>query len=266
MFAKWIKAVAKAVLPHRVRVRLKDWLKTSLTALAGPDLRFALSVVFLRGSGIEIGALNRPLPVSDQAHVSYVDRITVAEARQHYQELDGFPLIEPDILTDGESLAGIPDGSQDFVIANHFLEHSEDPIGTVRNFARVLKPGGHLFLGLPDKRYTFDQRRPETTYQHVLRDHEQGPATSRREHYEEWVRLVEDISDPEQARGRSAELIGMDYKIHFHVWTPPAALEFLGKALQSFGTPYEVLTMTLNPANAEMIFVIKIGAEKGAAG
>ena len=43
---------------------------------------------------------------------------------------------------------------------------------------------------MPDKRYTFDFRRPLTPLEHMVADHEQGPERSRAEHYEEWCRLV----------------------------------------------------------------------------
>lgn len=41
------------------------------------------------------------------------------------------------------------DRSFDSVLASHVLEHVEAPIRTLREIARVLKPSGHLVLGLP---------------------------------------------------------------------------------------------------------------------
>jgi predicted SAM-dependent methyltransferase len=55
--------------------------------------------------------------------------------RKLYPELKSRKFIEPDIIDDGEKLSRIEDASQDFIIANHFLEHCEDPIGTVGAFA-----------------------------------------------------------------------------------------------------------------------------------
>lgn len=40
----------------------------------------------------------------------------------------------------------VPDGSVDFVFANMYLHHVEDPPGAIREMARVLKPGGKLVL------------------------------------------------------------------------------------------------------------------------
>ena len=61
----------------------------------------------------------------------------------------------------------LPDGSQDFIIANHLLEHVADPIGALEEWYRLLRPDGILFLALPDKRVTFDKDRPRTTLDHV---------------------------------------------------------------------------------------------------
>ena len=52
------------------------------------------------------------------------------------------------------------------MIANHFIEHAEDLVGTPGHFVRTLHPGGILFMALPDKRFTFDQKHPETSNEH----------------------------------------------------------------------------------------------------
>ena len=100
--------------------------------------------------------------------------MTVAELRPQYHELATAPLVEVEIIDDGERLDKIADASQDFVIANHFLEHCQNPIMALRNMLRVLRVGGILFRAVPDKRYTVDVERPVTTLDHVWRDYAQG--------------------------------------------------------------------------------------------
>jgi SAM-dependent methyltransferase len=181
----------------------------------------------VHGDGIEIGALHQPLVVPDTARVKYVDRMKVAELRQQYPELVNTSLVEADIVDDAETLATISDATQDFVIANHFIEHCQDPLLTFQNLLRVLKTGGILFMAVPDKRFTFDVDRPCTTLDHVLRDFSEGPQWSKRQHYEEWTRLVNKQTDPSQANAETEHLIDMKYSIHFHVWSAPELLELV---------------------------------------
>ena len=53
--------------------------------------------------------------------VRYVDRMSVEDLCQQYPEMADQNLVHVDIIADGEMLDGIEDGSQDFVIANHFF-------------------------------------------------------------------------------------------------------------------------------------------------
>src|SRR4051812_8977039 len=190
------------------------------------DTRKAIAAAFVRGDGIEIGALHNPLIVPPTARVKYVDRMNVADLRRHYPELANKPLVETDIVDDGETLATIADATQDFVIANHFFEHCQNPLLTFHNLFRVLKPGGILFMAVPDKRFTFDADRPSTTLDHVLRDFSEGPEWSRRQHYEEWSRLVNKRTGPE-LDAEVNTLMEASYSIHFHVWNAAELHELL---------------------------------------
>ena len=69
----------------------------------------------------------------------------------------------------GETLP-ISSDSQDFLLASHVLEHSPDPIGTLVEWDRVVRPGGVLFLIIPHKERTPDRMRPRTTLAHVIDD------------------------------------------------------------------------------------------------
>jgi GT2 family glycosyltransferase/SAM-dependent methyltransferase len=207
------------------------------------DVRSFIAGLYLQGSGIEIGALHSPLTVGDGATVRYVDRLPVAELRRQYPELAAYSLVEPDILDDGERLDTVADASQDFVIGNHFLEHCQDPIGALKTVFRVLKPGGVAYMAVPDKRFTFDRRRPLTSIEHLVQDHEEGPAWSRRGHFEEWVTLGEDIS----TQGMTVEhLLEIDYSIHYHVWTQFELAELLVFVKKQYGLPFSIELLHMN--------------------
>ena len=187
--------------------------------------RRAIANAFLRGDGIEIGALHQPLQLPSTARVKYVDRMSVPELRRQYKELEAAPLVETDIIDNGELLATIGDGTQDFVIANHFIEHCQNPLLTLQNLCRVLKPGGVAYLAVPDKRFSFDAGRPCTTIEHLMRDFSEGPEWSKRQHFEEWSRLVNKRTDEREIEQEVAHLLDIDYSIHFHVWGAAELLE-----------------------------------------
>ena len=196
--------------------------------------RETVARIYLRGSGIEIGALHEPLHVPPSVNVRYVDRMSTPDLRRQYPELKDLNLVQVDIIDDGERLATVADGSQDFVIANQVLEHFQNPLLAMQNMLRVLKPGAVLYLSLPDKRFSFDVDRPVTTVEHVLRDYNEGPEWSRRQHFEEWARYKEKLSG-EALHARVDELIRIDYSIHFHVWTQLDMLDLIKTAHRLFG-------------------------------
>lgn len=202
---------------------------------------------FLWGEGLEIGALHQPLAVPPAAKVRYVDRMPVEELRNEYPELADWELTEVDVIDDGEFLSTVDAGSQDFIIANHFLEHCENPIGTIEAHLGKLKPGGVLFYAVPDKRFTFDFRRSPTPLEHVIADYEGAPDRSSREHYEEWAALVEDAGSGNGGRGVAEEvsklarqLEAVDYSIHMHVWTQADFLQLILYCRDRVGEGFEV--------------------------
>ncbi len=222
--------------PSDESAQLRSWpqLRTDTSFF---DVRNLIAGLFLQGDGLEIGALHSPISVGEAARVRYVDRLSVADLRRQYPELAAYTLVEPDILDDGERLATIDDASQDFVIGNHFLEHCQDAIGALKTMLRVLKPGGVIYAAIPDKRFTFDHRRPVTEIEHLVRDHEEGPAWSRRAHFEEWVTLGEDVSTREMT---VEHLLEIDYSIHYHVWTQFELAEFFAFAKRRYALPFTI--------------------------
>jgi SAM-dependent methyltransferase len=52
---------------------------------------------------------------------------------------------------DAQFLANVHDHDFDFVYSAHCLEHVVDPHVAIRHWLRVLKPGGHLVITIPDE-------------------------------------------------------------------------------------------------------------------
>ncbi len=201
--------------------------------------RRSLAYRYLRGNGIEIGALHTPLTVPKNASVRYVDRLSVEQLRQHYPELAELPLVEVDILDDGIHLETIANRSYNFAIANHVVEHLRNPILAIKNALRVLKIGGALYIAIPDKRYTFDRDRPLTPIDRLLREYRGTSNRSKRDYFEEYVRLVDKVPE-EQVNARIETLLDMDYSIHYHVWTADTFCDFLAYCRDRLGFGFDI--------------------------
>jgi SAM-dependent methyltransferase len=210
---------------------------------------------YLSGSGLEIGALDAPTPLPPGANARYVDFRTVAELSQQYPELDAASFVPIAVVDDGEQLTKFADASIDFLIANHMLEHCENPLGTLRVHLRKVKPGGWLFYAVPDMRCCFDQKRPLTPFEHLVADEADGGAASRRAHYLEWATLVNGFGATPAAEENARINLEMGYSIHFHVWDGNSWLEFLVRSREHLKDAFEIRHFEL--AGPEMISVLR---------
>jgi len=151
---------------------------------------------YLRGQGLEIGALHRPLEVPPGVVVKYVDYATREENVKKYPEIDVSKIVATDHVDDGFELSCIQRASQDFIIANHVLEHSPNLLHALLNWSSALKTNGFLFITLPNGAKSFDKGRIITTAEHIVEDYElfnagemQTIAARSREHYKEFVEI-----------------------------------------------------------------------------
>ena len=218
--------------------------------------RRRVAAAWLSGSGIEIGALHNPLPVPNTVCVTYLDRMNNAELLRQYPELSGKILVPVDLIDDGESLPTIADASRDFIVANHFLEHCENPIGALQTWLRVLKTGGIAYIAVPDKRFTFDFRRKTTDWEHVYQDYRIGPECSRKKHYMEWIKEVMAIGDGDaDADAACAHIMRMCYSIHFHTWSAKSLNDFFISCRRVVELPFSICDFIRN--GGEVIVILK---------
>jgi SAM-dependent methyltransferase len=82
---------------------------------------------YLRGKGIDIGCGDDCLKVDDGS-------------------------VRPWDVGDGDAqlMKGVADGEFDFVYSSHCLEHMRDVRETLLHWTRILKPGGFLYVIVPD--------------------------------------------------------------------------------------------------------------------
>ena len=228
---------------------LSEWLlRHGRLGLVETRRRLALRYLPRDARGLEIGALHCPLPLPEGTRAHYVDHHT-PDALRELRADAGPAIVTPDLLADGFALDCITTGSQDFVVANHVLEHAADALGTLDNWLRVLRPGGLLFVAVPIGARCFDRGRAVTTMEHFLEDRRLVAAgetaamrVRNRAHVEEYLA----ISAPAMARaaGRPwpppddaerereiAQLLDEDAgRIHHHVFTPASFGALLGLA------------------------------------
>lgn len=227
-----------------------------------------LSYKYLRGTGLEIGAMHAPLPVRRGVQVKYVDIHTREESIRKFPELDPASLVEVDYVTDGFRLEGVPAGRFDFLAANHVLEHSPDPVSVLATWLCVLRPGGYLFLSVPRVDRSFDRGRALTQVEHILEDHRLartgGPealAERNRAHYEEWVRIslpAIEGKPPENAEAlarRAQEFSDARAEIHFHTFSEDN-VEDLFRALEGKVLP-DLALVEIAAAKEEIVIIAR---------
>ena len=261
------------VLPQRVLRIYGDCLGKFKVEQAKPVLnRATVAQIFLKGQGIEIGALAGAQFLPDGVSARYVDRMTESELRRQYPELNEYPLVPVNVVDDGQTLATFAESSVDFVVANHFLEHCDNPILAIKNMLRVIKPGGTLFLAIPHKDFTFDSTRRCTLLSHLIDDFKNGPETSKLEHFRDATenefiqgKLAEKAEDREEWIEKNMKrYLQMDYSIHFHVWTEGEIFELFGALKTQFNLPFAIELFTMS--NNEMIIVMRKSKQKAAEG
>ena len=220
---------------------------------------------YLKGDGIEIGGLHNPLNISGLpiTRIRRVDRYDLAGLQEHYH-YQPEDLITVDIVDDGQVLSTIADDSLDFIVANHLIEHCDNPIGTLKNWLGNLKMGGTIFMAVPDKRVGYEERRPLTPLSHIAVDYFSDSATRKkrnRDNYEEWVDYFEYAYTSESTSNREERvrhLIDTDYSIHFHVFTFESFREMVLYARDTLGFPLRVVdTAYPERASWESLFILE---------
>ncbi|NND81896.1 MAG: methyltransferase domain-containing protein [Gammaproteobacteria bacterium] len=120
------------------------------------------------GVGVEIGPLVNPVITREMSNVKYIDRASTEELRQWYsrdEKINVNEIMNIDYVWGEQSLAEATGGVEqfDYCVASHVIEHIPDLITWLGEIASILKPGGIASFAVPDKRYTFDCKRADTT-------------------------------------------------------------------------------------------------------
>jgi SAM-dependent methyltransferase len=109
---------------------VKECSKSVVRRLHTPDFTRR----FFVGEGLDIGGHPDPLELYRELFVG------IASVRT-WDLGDG----------DAQRMEGVADRSFDFVHSSHCLEHLADPAEGLRHWLRVLRPGGHMIVTVPDE-------------------------------------------------------------------------------------------------------------------
>lgn len=90
---------------------------------------------YLVGHGIDIGCGTDKL-YSPQRNKDYSETIV--------DEWDW-------VQGDAQLMASVSDNKYDFVYSSHCLEHVRDPVAALKNWVRICKPNGYIFVAVPDE-------------------------------------------------------------------------------------------------------------------
>lgn len=98
--------------------------------------------------GIEIGgSAHNPFNIRGCVNVDWTAEHTLSKADE--VKLCG-EFLAVDVVADAAALP-FADASLGYVLSSHQLEHHWDPIGVLKEWWRVVRPGGYMYLAIPHK-------------------------------------------------------------------------------------------------------------------
>lgn len=107
-------------------------------------------------NGIEIGgSTQNPFGLDKTGAYANVD-FEVTQGGK-WQDSDFQPK-QVNIVASGDNLP-FKDETLDYVISSHVIEHFFDPVKAIKEWLRVVKKGGYIFIIVPHKDRTFDRNR-----------------------------------------------------------------------------------------------------------
>jgi len=182
---------------------------------------------YLHGAGVEIGAFTTPIPGIKPI---YVDRFAEYAGHKTNAEYYGDACDLP-----------FYDHSLQYVASSHVLEHVANPLAALKEWYRVLRHGGIIYMVIPDRRKTFDRHRELTCVEHMVDDFRRGTTQCDPTHIDDFIYQVEfsefwantpreleqEKRDELATKYRQAIGGGVEINIHFHVFQSATALELI---------------------------------------
>jgi SAM-dependent methyltransferase len=162
--------------------------------------------------GVEIGGAAHNDFFLDTINVDFVPAPSTSSAQWRYAGR-ALPI---DVVASATALP-FEDGSYDFVLASHVLEHVPDPIAAIHEWLRVARR--FVFVILPQPDNEFDSGRPLTAVDELAQRHRDGFEAAEDRHWSVWsagsfralceylgVPVLE-VQDPDDKRGNGFAVV-----------------------------------------------------------
>lgn len=145
---------------------IKNKIKTRATGISR-DSKIAHK--YLDGlHGIEIGgAAHNPFNIHGSINVDYTGDEKLLQENWSNKSIYPMPV---NIVANGDDLP-FKDSTLDYVMSSHVIEHFFDPIKTLKEWKRVIKKGGYIFIIAPHKERIFDKNRKVTSIEELTKRH-----------------------------------------------------------------------------------------------
>lgn len=149
------------------------WFRHKLIIIRRPKYNDAY--IYCSGKGIEIGALSAPYRFRSKTKIDYADIMSAKEMRRILRQIpipDLYPgkLVKPSIILRppkyGFDMIG--DNSVEFVYSSHVLEHTPNILFALKEYLRILKPNGVVYSVIPNKQFTYDNKRKVTSFNKIV--------------------------------------------------------------------------------------------------
>jgi SAM-dependent methyltransferase len=135
--------------------------------------------------GIEIGASAHNAFGLKTLNVDYTDDDSTSFKEEEVNLAGSYAKV--DLVANGDDLP-FKDNTVDFVISSHVIEHFYDPVKTIQEWLRVVKPNGYVFMIVPHKERMFDAAKPRTTLAELIYRHKHPElAPSTHNHFSVWI-------------------------------------------------------------------------------
>jgi predicted SAM-dependent methyltransferase len=234
------------------------------------------------GVGLEIGPLSIPIVRKDEGIIYYVDRFSTEQLKEKYKSakwLEIGNIVPVDFIIEEISYEDIQSEVKtiDYIIASHILEHCPNPLGWLRCLAKIIQPKGIISLAIPDRRYTFDYYRRETTLAQLLAYDLEGLTKPSIEQVLDcfmnickvdtkaaWILDYSALKPEKQHEFHSADDIikliereGNDAYTHCTVWTFESFCEIFPQAMKIANIPLEI-SCSYEPEKFSNEFIVQL--------